>query len=137
MSKIPSEALKETITAMKAQAAEKKRKFVESIELQVVLKNYDTQKDKRFAGSIKLPNVPRERLSCCVLGDAFHIDQAKANGIDCLDVEALKAFNKDKKKVKKLANKYSFFLASGTIMKQAAGRKPRGECYRSSVQARV
>merc|ERR1712093_958743 len=103
---------------MKAQATEKKRKFVESIELQVVLKNYDTQKDKRFAGSIKLPNVPRERLSCCVLGDAFHIDQAKANGVDCMDVEALKALNKDKKKVKKLANKYNFFLASGTIMKQ-------------------
>merc|ERR1712098_484669 len=45
-------------------------------------------------------------------------DQAKANGIDCLDVEALKAFNKDKTKVKKLALKNSFFLASGTIMKQ-------------------
>merc|ERR1712205_227848 len=87
-------------SAMKSAAAEKKRKFVESIELQVVLKNYDTQKDKRFAGSVKLPNVPRERLSCCVLGDAFHIDQAKANGFDCLDVEALKALNKDKKKVK-------------------------------------
>merc|ERR1712226_1816092 len=118
MSKIPAEALKETIAQILSQAAEKKRKFVESIELQVVLKNYDTQKDKRFAGSIKLPNIPRERLSCCVLGDAFHIDQAKANGIDCMDVEALKALNKDKKKVKKLANKYNFFLASATIMKQ-------------------
>merc|ERR1711924_492959 len=30
----------------------------------------------------------------------------------------LKALNKDKKKVKKLACKYSFFLASGSIMKQ-------------------
>jgi len=118
MSKIPAEALKETIKKLVATSQEKKRKFVESIELQVVLKNYDTQKDKRFAGSIKLPNIPRERLSCCVLGDAFHIEQAQANGVDCLDVEALKAFNKDKKKVKKLANKYSFFLASGTIMKQ-------------------
>merc|ERR1711927_15052 len=108
----------DTIKSIKTQSAEKKRKFLESIELQVVLKNYDTQKDKRFAGSIKLPNVPRPRLTCCVLGDAFHIDQAKANGIDCLDVEALKAFNKDKKKVKRLANRYNFFLASGTIMKQ-------------------
>merc|ERR1712167_498122 len=118
MSKLQADALRETITKIKSDAAEKKRKFVESIELQIVLKNYDTQKDKRFAGSIKLPNIPRERLSCCVLGDAFHIDQAKANGIDCMDVEALKALNKDKKKVKKLANKYNFFLASGTIMKQ-------------------
>merc|ERR1711896_81235 len=89
MGKIPAEALKETIKAVLDQAAEKKRKFTETIELQVVLKNYDTQKDKRFAGSIKLPNIPRERLSCCVLGDAFHIEQAQANGIDCLDVEAL------------------------------------------------
>merc|ERR1711918_280638 len=91
---------------------------VESIELQIVLKNYDTQKDKRFAGSIKLPNVPRERLSCCILGDAKHVEAAKSAGIPCMDVEALKALNKDKKKVKKLANKYNFFLASATIMKQ-------------------
>merc|ERR1712072_257020 len=118
MSKLQADALRETITKIKSDAAEKKRKFVESIELQIVLKNYDTQKDKRFAGSIKLPNIPRERLSCCVLGDAFRIDQAKANGVDCMDVEALKALNKDKKKVKKLANKYNFFLASATIMKQ-------------------
>merc|ERR1711934_992730 len=117
MSKLPADSLKSNIQSVLDAAAAKKRKFVETIELQVVLKNYDTQKDKRFAGSIKLPNVPRPRLTCCVLGDAFHIDQAKANGIDCLDVEALKALNKDKKKVKKLALKYNFFLASGTIMK--------------------
>merc|ERR1711985_165869 len=114
MSKLQADALRETIKNIKAASAEKKRKFVESIELQIVLKNYDTQKDKRFAGSIKLPNIPRERMTCCVLGDAFHIDQAKANNIPCMDVEALKALNKDKK----IAQQYSFFLASGTIMKQ-------------------
>merc|ERR1712057_134621 len=118
MSKIPADALRETIRQILAGSQEKKRKFLETIELQVVLKNYDTQKDKRFAGSIKLPNIPRERLSCCILGDAFHVDQAKSAGIDCMDVEALKALNKDKKKVKKLANKYAFFLASSSIMKQ-------------------
>merc|ERR1712216_338068 len=118
MSKIPQDALKDTIKQLLAGAAEKKRKFTETIELQIVLKNYDTQKDKRFAGSIKLPNIPRPRMTCCVLGDAKHVEQAKAAGIPCMDVEALKALNKDKKKVKKLAQQYSFFLASGTIMKQ-------------------
>merc|ERR1711966_601189 len=119
MSKIPPEALKETIKGILAYGNDtKKRKFLETIELQVVLKNYDTQKDKRFAGSIRLPNVPRPSMSACVLGDAFHIDQAKSAGIPCMDVEALKALNKDKKKVKKLANKYNFFLASASIMKQ-------------------
>merc|ERR1711908_241910 len=118
MSKIPAEALKETIQSVLDAAAAKKRKFCETIELQVVLKNYDTQKDKRFAGSIKLPNIPRPRMSCCILGDAKHVEAAKAAGIPCMDVEALKALNKDKKKVKKLANTYNFFLASQTIMKQ-------------------
>merc|ERR1712118_226718 len=73
---------------------------------------------KRFAGQIKLPNVHRPNMSCCILGDAFHVDQAKAANIPCMDVKALKGLNKDKKKVKKLANRYSFFLASASIMKQ-------------------
>merc|ERR1712010_218941 len=118
MSKLPAEALKETIKTTLDEAAAKKRKFTETIELQIVLKNYDTQKDKRFAGSIKLPNLPRPRLSCCILGDAKHVEAAKSAGLPCMDVEALKALNKDKKKVKKLACKYSFFLASASIMKQ-------------------
>merc|ERR1711907_186553 len=118
MSKIAQEALKDTIQQILAYSQEKKRKFVETIELQIVLKNYDTQKDKRFAGSIKLPNLPRPRMSCCILGDAKHVEAAKSAGIPCMDVEALKDLNKDKKKVKKLANKYNFFLASATIMKQ-------------------
>jgi large subunit ribosomal protein L10Ae len=118
MSKIPAEALKETIKQVLDESAAKKRKFCETIELQIVLKNYDTQKDKRFAGSIKLPNLPRPRMSCCILGDAKHVEAAKSAGIPCMDVEALKALNKDKKKVKKLANKYNFFLASASIMKQ-------------------
>merc|ERR1712216_795355 len=118
MSKLPADSLKSNIQSVLDAAAAKKRKFVETIELQVVLKNYDTQKDKRFAGSIKLPNIPRPRMSCCILGDAKHVEAAKAAGIPCMDVEALKALNKDKKKVKKLANTYSFFLASPSLMKQ-------------------
>merc|ERR1711939_482203 len=102
MSKIPQDALRATIKDMLAGAAEKKRKFMETIELQIVLKNYDTRKDKRFAGSIKLPNIPRPRMTCCVLGDAKHVEQAKAAGIPCMDVEALKALNKDKKQVPRL-----------------------------------
>lgn len=38
---------------------EKKRNFNETIELQIGLKNYDPQRDKRFSGTIKLPTVPR------------------------------------------------------------------------------
>jgi large subunit ribosomal protein L10Ae len=34
-------------------AAQKKRNFNETIELQIGLKNYDPQRDKRFSGTIK------------------------------------------------------------------------------------
>ena len=37
----------------------KERKFKETVELQIGLKDYDPQKDKRFTGTVRLPNVPR------------------------------------------------------------------------------
>ena len=33
---------------------EKRRNFVETVELQIGLKNYDPQRDKRFSGTVKL-----------------------------------------------------------------------------------
>lgn len=32
---------------------DKKRNFLETVELQIGLKNYDPQKDKRFSGTVK------------------------------------------------------------------------------------
>ncbi|XP_046844345.1 60S ribosomal protein L10a-like [Xenia sp. Carnegie-2017] len=57
-------------------------------------------------------------MKVCVLGDASHCDEAKANDIPCMDVEALKKLNKNKKLVKKLAKKYDAFLASDSLIKQ-------------------
>ena len=42
---------------------EKKRNFLETVELQIGLKNYDPQRDKRFSGTVKLPQVPRPGMS--------------------------------------------------------------------------
>jgi large subunit ribosomal protein L10Ae len=96
----------------------KKRNFVETIELQVTLKNYDPQREKRFSGTFKLPTVPRPNLKCCMLGNAAHCEQADRIGVDHMSVEDLKKLNKNKKLVKKLAKKYDFFLASDNMIKQ-------------------
>ena len=45
-----------------AQSEEKKRNFTESVELQIGLKNYDPQKDKRFSGTVKLAYMPRPQM---------------------------------------------------------------------------
>ncbi|KAE8688728.1 60S ribosomal protein L10a [Hibiscus syriacus] len=118
MSKLQSDALREAISAIVAQSKEKQRKFTETIELQIGLKNYDPQKDKRFSGSVKLPHIPRPKMKICMLGDAQHVEEAEKIGLDYMDVEALKKLNKNKKLVKKLAKKYHAFLASESVIKQ-------------------
>eukprot|EP00899_Mesostigma_viride_P026633 jgi/Mesvir1/7154/Mv02514-RA.1 len=118
MSKIQNDALRESISAIVKESAEKKRNFLETVELQIGLKNYDPQKDKRFSGAVKLPSIPRPKLKVCILGDAQHCEEAKLVGIESMDVEALKKLNKNKKLVKKLAKKYHVFLASEAIIKQ-------------------
>ncbi|KAG2305431.1 hypothetical protein Bca52824_034082 [Brassica carinata] len=97
---------------------DKKRNFVETLELQIGLKNYDPQKDKRFSGSVKLPHIPRPEMKICMLGDAQHVEEAEKMGLDYMDVESLKKLNKNKKLVKKLAKKYHAFLASESVIKQ-------------------
>ncbi|KAL7424513.1 60S ribosomal protein L10A [Cryptotrichosporon argae] len=98
----------------------KKRNFVETIELQIGLKNYDPQRDKRFSGTVKLPHVPRPRMQLCILADAADVDRAKQldEELPFMTVEDLKKLNKNKKLVKKLAQKYDAFLASEALIKQ-------------------
>lgn len=74
-SKLQSDALREAISGIMADSKEKNRKFVETIELQIGLKNYDPQKDKRFSGSVKLPHIPRPKMKICMLGDAQHVEE--------------------------------------------------------------
>ena len=108
----------ETITVLGEEKKGKKRNFTESIELQVTLKNYDAQRDKRFSGTFKLPVIPKSRYEVCVLGNAKHCEKAEQIGVDKMTVDDLKKFNKNKKLIKKFAKKYDAFLASGTLIKQ-------------------
>ena len=110
--------VEEVVDGVLAGAQEKKRDFVETIELQIGLKNYDPQKDKRFAGNIKLPHIPRPKMKVCVLGDAYHCEKAAALGLEFKNAEGLKNFNKNKKLIKKFAKKYHNFLASESLIKQ-------------------
>ncbi|TIA72552.1 hypothetical protein E3P92_02208 [Wallemia ichthyophaga] len=120
MSKLPTSTVRAQVKDVLEQSAkpENKRNFVETVELQIGLKNYDPQRDKRFSGTIKLPHVPRPRMALCLLGDAADIDRAKLMGLEFMSVEDLKKLNKNKKLVKKLAKKYDAFVASEALIKQ-------------------
>ncbi|KAG5553498.1 hypothetical protein RHGRI_011391 [Rhododendron griersonianum] len=53
----------------------RKRKFTETIELQIGLKSYEPQKDKHFSGLVRLPHIPRPKMKVCMLGDAQHVEE--------------------------------------------------------------
>jgi len=123
------------------------RNFVETIDLQITLKNYDPQRDKRFSGTLLLPHIPRPKMKVCIFGDQSHNDKAKELGIPFMDQDSLKKLNKDKKLVKKLANSYDAFLASATLIKQIprilgpglnkAGKFPTPLNHDEDMQAKI
>jgi large subunit ribosomal protein L10Ae len=134
-------------TLLTASKEEKPRKFVETVELQIGLKNYDPQRDKRFSGTVRLPNIPRPQMKICILADAAHIDKAKAIELDFMSVDDLKKLNKNKKLVKKLAKKYDAFLASEALIKtiprllgpglNKAGKFPTPISHADNLQEKV
>jgi len=118
MSKVSNEILSEAISAIKKGSTEKKRKFLETIELQIALKNYDPSKDKRFSGVLVLPTIPRPKFTVAVIGDVKHCDDAKAAGIPFRSEKDLTLLKKEKKAVKKLANEFGSFLASASLIRK-------------------
>ncbi|KAJ5917656.1 hypothetical protein N7466_011210 [Penicillium verhagenii] len=119
MSKITVAGVRENVQQLLDYSLnEKKRNFLETVELQIGLKNYDPQRDKRFSGTIKLPVVPRPNMAICIIGDQHDLDRAKHHGIDAMSTDDLKKLNKNKKLIKKLARKYDAFLASEALIKQ-------------------
>merc|ERR1712168_1237667 len=106
--KVTRETLYECVTAALDGAKRKKRRFRETIELQIGLKNYDPQKDKRFSGTVKLKHIPKPNMKICILGDQMHIDEAKENNLPCMSADDLK----------KLTKKYDSFIASDALLKQ-------------------
>ncbi|CEP62476.1 60S ribosomal protein uL1 LALA0_S05e06502g [Lachancea lanzarotensis] len=148
MSKISSTQIRDNVKeVLKFSNETKKRNFLETVELQVGLKNYDPQRDKRFSGTLKLPQCPRPNLSICIFGDAFDVDRAKSVGVDAMSVDDLKKLNKNKKLIKKLAKKYSAFVASEVLIKQVprllgpqlskAGKFPTPVSHNEDLYAKV
>jgi large subunit ribosomal protein L10Ae len=52
-SKLSTAVVREAVQTILKASEENKRNFTETIELQIGLKNYDPQRDKRFSGTIK------------------------------------------------------------------------------------
>jgi Ribosomal protein L1 len=100
-------------------ATSEKRKFTQSVEFELKLKNVDASKpENSFTETHPLPKgLSAKRRSVCVFADGASLPRARESGADAVmtrsDIEALAG---DKKAVKKLAKKYDFFVADATLM---------------------
>ena len=121
MSKIGNDKMRSCIHDMLT-LDHKQRKFKETIDLQIGLKDLDLNKDKRFSGVVKLPHVVRPRLKVCVIADAVHSEQCKKLGIDFITTDSLskkiEPGDKKGKQLKKWCRHYKLLFVSESIVSQ-------------------
>lgn len=95
-----------------------KRKFSQSLELSIMLKDLDLKKpESRITGAFDLPNPINKPAKICVFASGQLASTAKTAGADAvLGREEIERFSQDKKSAKKLANEYDAFVAEAPLM---------------------
>lgn len=111
--------LLETIGKIKSESV--KRKFNQSLDLIVNLKQLDLKKpENQLDFFITLPhNRGKDNKVCAFVGPESK-DDAKANCDFIISVEEFESYKKDVKKVKKLADEYDLFISQANVMPQVA-----------------
>lgn len=99
------------IKALQELKKQRKRKFNQSIDLIINLKNFDVRKESLNL-FINLPHKVKEKRICAFLNK-------KTSLIDTITENDFKKY-KDKKRIKKLTKKYDFFIASANLMQKIA-----------------
>jgi large subunit ribosomal protein L1 len=98
----------------------KKRKFSQSIDLIITAKDIDLKKTENQKDIFVAMNfAPPKKLKICALVGAEGVDAAR----DCdkmISQDSFPEYERDEKKVKKLAVEYDFFIAQANIMPAVA-----------------
>lgn len=110
----------ETVLEAVKQALEKspQRKFSESVDLAINLKNLDmNQPTNRMDEEIILPNGLGRPIRIAVFAKGETAQRAKSAGADyVLDPEEINALGEDKTRAKNLADEVNFFIAEAAYM---------------------
>jgi len=98
-----------------------KRKFKQSIDLVINLKDLDVKKtDNHFDLFIALPHATGKKVKVCALTGAELTAQAKNECDFTINNEEFKNYQGNKKAIKKLADSYDFFVAQANVMPEVA-----------------
>lgn len=100
-----------------AKAADKERKFKQSVEMYVILKDIDVKKGFVMNETIQLPKKLSTPTTVCIMagGDmGLKAKNAKADRV--ISGEEINALAADKRQARKFINNYDFFLADTQLM---------------------
>lgn len=113
---------KDSIAKALAEARTKteKRKFNQSIELAVKLREIDLKKpESRINESLELPTAADKQVKVAVIAGGDLATRARAAGADIvIGREDLDKLGREKKEARKLAQKFDFFIAEAPLMPQ-------------------
>ncbi len=111
-------AEKSTVMAVqKALEGAKKRKFTETVELAINLKDVDLSIPKnRIQDDIILPNGRGKAIRVCVIGGGELALKAKDVADLVITPEELQTIADNKKQAKKIANSIDYFIAEAPLM---------------------
>lgn len=105
----------------KLRADTKERKFAQSVELIVNLKDLNLKNpDEQVEFFTNVPNSFGTKKVCAIV-DGELLEEAKKLCDKVITVGELGDYQKDKKKVQALAKEYDFFIAQANIMGKVAG----------------
>jgi len=103
----------------KAKESSKKRKFTQSVDFFISLKNVDLKKpEDRISLVVKLPHDKQKKPKICAFVDKSMIVEARKVFDHAILDEQLPTFTP--KEAKKIASTYDYFVAAGSLMTKVA-----------------
>jgi len=100
-----------------AREAATTRKFSQSVELTLVLKDIDVKKGFSLNEVVALPNKPTKQASVCVVGTGDTGTRARKAEVDrVIQPEELDRFGTNKREARKVVREHDFFLADTALM---------------------
>jgi large subunit ribosomal protein L1 len=118
--KLPSleEVTKQLIEKALSETNNKKRSFLQSVELYVKLREIDLKKpENRFSLQVELPNFPPSKENkVAVITSGALLAQARKLNVPVISREDLESLAGNKKAARKLASQYDFFVSEVSLM---------------------
>ncbi len=113
---VPNETLTKALEELKGKTT--KRKFNQSIEMQVKLRDIDLKKpESRIQELVELPDPADKNVKVAVIAGGDLATRARDAGADMvIGREDLDKIGKEKKEARKIANGYDFFVAEAPLM---------------------